>query len=195
MILYYSDASPYARVVRILSRYLAIELEEVIVNPFTDDAQLRRCNPLGKIPCLLTDIGALYDSRYICRYLDERLGDGRHHRGLSGNWTLGLLNELVIGLMDAAVALQVEKTRQEEGTASAKWIERHQQSLHAGLAALSGQLEALPVRRSVVAIRLLVLLEYLDFRHPELSWRSAQPALIDWLAGHQDPITQAVAPQ
>ena len=67
-----SQASPYARCVRALIQYLGINnIEEQLVNPFENSAELLDANPLGQIPCLITNDGvALFDSEVIMRYLD-----------------------------------------------------------------------------------------------------------------------------
>ncbi|WP_335917624.1 glutathione S-transferase N-terminal domain-containing protein [Shewanella chilikensis] len=86
MQLYYSTASPYARVVRVIARELGLALDEKLVNPFDNSDELLSVNPLGKIPCLLLDDGAaLFDSEVIARYLDARFGQDRFF-GPQKNW-------------------------------------------------------------------------------------------------------------
>ncbi len=80
MQLHYNTASPFARKVLVLAREvgLADRLEPVVrmVNPVAPVVEVVADNPLGKIPCLVTDDGlALYDSRVIAEYLDD-LHDG-----------------------------------------------------------------------------------------------------------------------
>ncbi|MCL1078107.1 hypothetical protein D5R81_09400 [Parashewanella spongiae] len=80
MRLLYSDASPYARMVRVAvhSLKLSEQIEQHIVNPFENNHELITCNPLGKIPCLiLNDGGSIYDSEVIMRYLDAAFGESK----------------------------------------------------------------------------------------------------------------------
>ena len=80
MKLHFALPSPYVRKVRAVAIELGlddrIELLTRAMTPVSPDADLNADNPLGKIPCLITDDGeALYDSRVICSYLDS-LADG-----------------------------------------------------------------------------------------------------------------------
>jgi glutathione S-transferase len=56
MKLYMSPASPFARKARIIIRELDLVrlVEEIPVNPAASD-ELRKTNPLGKIPALVLD--------------------------------------------------------------------------------------------------------------------------------------------
>lgn len=78
MQLYTSPTTPFGRKISVQVREsgLTEQVEEVVVagtplDPGTMPVQL---NPLGRIPCLTTNQGALYDSRVISRYLDEIMG-------------------------------------------------------------------------------------------------------------------------
>ncbi|SHH77092.1 glutathione S-transferase family protein [Ferrimonas marina] len=193
MILYTSDASPFARLVRILIQHLGLEVEERVVSPFEQDEELRQHNPLGKIPCLLTPLGALYDSALICRYLLAQVGTELDQE--QQDWDRAQQAVLVDGLLDSAVALRMEQTREGEGTRSPFWSLRHQDTLHHGLMRLEGQPTALPSGNTLAAWRLLVLLEYLDFRHPKLAWRPLYPALERWWQSQRSPLTEATAPR
>ena len=80
MQLHHNIASPYVRKVMAVAIETGLEdrLEPVgrMMTPVKPDADLVEDNPLGKIPCLVTDDGAvLYDSPVICEYLDS-LHDG-----------------------------------------------------------------------------------------------------------------------
>ena len=84
MKLYTSPASPFARKVRIIIHELNLKemVQEVPTNPATSE-ELRRVNPLGKIPALILDDGsALIDSPVICEYLNN-LGGGKFFPGMS----------------------------------------------------------------------------------------------------------------
>ena len=73
--------SPFVRKVRVLLHETgqtdAVELVEISTTPMNTDAQAAAANPVGKIPALVLEDGpAIYDSRVICRYLDDRFGAG-----------------------------------------------------------------------------------------------------------------------
>src|ERR1700727_389130 len=80
MKLYYSATSPFVRKCLVSAHELGlrgrIELLPAAPHPVNRDRALVACNPLGKVPTLVTEDGAvLYDSRVICEYLNA-LGDG-----------------------------------------------------------------------------------------------------------------------
>src|SRR5690606_23079321 len=80
MKLHYNRASPFVRKVMavVIETGLEDRIEPVtrLMTPIQPDADLVRDNPIGKVPCLVTDDGtALYDSRVVCEYLDS-LHDG-----------------------------------------------------------------------------------------------------------------------
>ncbi|MGL5048297.1 MAG: glutathione S-transferase N-terminal domain-containing protein, partial [Shewanella sp.] len=105
-----SQASPYARCVRALIQSLGIHhIEEQLINPFENSAELLDANPLGQIPCLITNDGvALFDSEVIMRYIDTELGDGQMFGVASHNWVLECQYSLIKGLIDSAVKLRQE---------------------------------------------------------------------------------------
>lgn len=179
-----SQASPYARCVRSLIRYLGIQdIEEVTVNPFENTAELLDVNPLGQIPCLITNDGVpLFDSEVIMRYLDTELGEQKMFGGQRDNWVLQCHFSMIKGLIDSAVKLRQEQMREEEGVRSAFWTSRFEQALLRGLM----QLEHLDVITQVTIqapqLALICLLDYVDFRHPALDWRKVAPATALWFS-------------
>jgi glutathione S-transferase len=72
--LFYSSVSPYARKVRVLVSEKGIESRIALLSclPFERPVDLVAVNPLSKVPCLVLEDGtALYDSPFICEYLDQ----------------------------------------------------------------------------------------------------------------------------
>jgi glutathione S-transferase len=184
MKLYTNPASPYSRKARIVIRELDLTrlVEEINVNPAASD-ELRRINPLGKIPVLvLKDGSTLVDSPVICEYLND-LGGGKFFPGMSvwrevsGRWRALTLQALGDGICDAAVARVYEGRRPPEQQSEA--------AVHKHVAAITRSLDVLDRARFAEAITIgeiavACALGYLDFRLPELSWREARPNLRDW---------------
>ncbi|QQX81188.1 glutathione S-transferase [Shewanella sp. KX20019] len=183
MKLYYSDASPYARCVRVFICYHNIKgVEQIIVNPFDNSPELLRVNPLAKIPCLqLNDGSALFDSEVIMRYLDTEFGQSRLFGTMVNNWSQQCHFSLLKGIFESAVSLRQEQLREAEGLRSAFWTSRFEQALLRGLK----EVETIAIIRSpeltALQIMLVCLLEYIDFRHPDLPWRNVTSALSLWL--------------
>lgn len=183
-----SKASPYARCVRVLIQHLGINnIEELLVNPFDNTAELLDANPLGQIPCLITNDGmALFDSEVIMRYLDTELGDRQMFGASSGNWLLECQYSLVKGLIDSAVKLRQEQMRQEEGIRSAFWTSRFEQALLRGLMQIELQTVITQTTIQAPQLALICLLDYVDFRHSGLDWRKVAPATALWFGEMRD---------
>ncbi|QDF76392.1 MULTISPECIES: glutathione S-transferase N-terminal domain-containing protein [Shewanella] len=183
MQLLFSEASPYARTVRVVIAQFAVAgIEQVSVNPLENGELLLNANPLAKIPCLmLNDGGALYDSEVILRYLDHEYCGGELFGQPGDSWYGETQYSLIKGLLDSAVALRQEQMRDDEGLRSPFWTARFEQALLRGLA----QIEQMGIsghsQLSLQQICLACLLEYLDFRHPDLDWRKIAPATARWL--------------
>ncbi len=119
MKLYWSPTSPFTRKVRavIIEKGLSDRVEPVQVNVWGNYGTLHGDNPLGKIPCLVTDDGlALYDSPVICAYLDSHpSGRGPALCPPSGpeHWRVLKAEALADGAMECAVGIVVEGRKPE----------------------------------------------------------------------------------
>jgi len=193
--LYTNAASPFARKCRVVAHELKIELEEVRTLPM-QEPEFRRINPLGKIPALTLDDGSvLIDSPVICEYLDYR-GDGKffpHHsiwKEDKRRWKILGLQALGDGLADAAVAWMIEG-RQQTINESAR--ARHMAAVMTSLDALERVKFGDDV--SIGEISVACALGYLDFRMPDLDWKSSRPTLAGWYAAFcERPSMKATAP-
>ncbi len=183
MKLYHNPASPFVRKVRVLLAETGqqVELVDVFITPTAPGDQVPAANPLGKIPALERDSGAtLYDSRVICRYLDDLAG-GRLYPEAPRLWETLTLEATADGIMDAAVLMVYEgrvrpEEKQYDGWVEAQWLKviRGLDALEARwLSHLAGPLDA-------AHIGVGCALAYLDFRHEGRDWRSAHPGLASW---------------
>ena len=199
MKLYMSPASPFARKARVIIRELDLGrlVEEIPVNPAASD-ELRRTNPLGKIPALILDDGSvLIDSPVICEYLNE-MGGGKFFPGMtiwrevSGRWRALTLQALGDGLADAAVALIYEK-RRPEGEKSHAFIDKQTAVIARSLDALERARFAEKITIGEIAVG--CALGYLDFREVVPGWRDTRPNLSAWYEGFAKyPSMAATAP-
>lgn len=198
MKLFYSHASPYARCCRVLrlEKQLAEQVEEVLVDPLQNPAELIISNPLGKIPCLLLDDGdTLYDSTVINDYFNS-LGSGPDltapHKT---SWQVRKWQALSQGMLDVAVALRIEKTKPEPQQ-SGFWMDRQKAALKRGLATLQADLAQMPTELSLLALHQACMLAYLTFRHSELNWQQDYERLAHWYHGmKQRPSLIATEPK
>ena len=109
--------SPFVRKVRVMLREAdmadQVEEVEVDVSPTGPSDDLIAANPLGKIPALVRQYGpTLYDSRVICRYLDEMSGNRYYPK--ADLFDVLTLEALADGIMDAAILMVYEARCREE---------------------------------------------------------------------------------
>jgi glutathione S-transferase len=190
LVLRSSPASPFGRKVRIAAAILGLTQRIEIVIADTNDAQdsLRRQNPLGKIPALVLEDGAvLYDSPVIVEYLDLLAGGGKIIPAAAAPRFAALTRQaLADGLMDAAL-LQIYETRyREPGQYVGKWLDHQAGKVARALAALEAAPPD-PSARDIGAIALACALGYLDLRFAG-RWRQGHPRLAAWLAAFADGV-------
>jgi glutathione S-transferase len=180
-----SLTSPYVRKVRIVMAEKKLDYEFVSEDVWSAATTIAESNPLGKVPCLVMEGSeALYDSRVIVEYLDALSpvgklipGTGRERAGVK-TW-----EALADGVLDAAILARLEATwagRSAEQRSSA-WIDRQLGKVRAAVQSMADGLGDQPfcsgVHFSLSDISVGVALGYLDFRFPEIDWRTPHPAL------------------
>jgi glutathione S-transferase len=185
MKLFYSPASPFVRKVLLVAdmRGLNNQVDRVKTDATKGDAALDAANPLGKLPCLVTDGGqALHDSHVICEYLDSIGTSGQPLFPAQGpaRWQTLTLAALADGILDAALIMVYERRYRPETMVVQSWLDRQQGKIDHALASL----EAAPPAWSSGGpdyghVTLACALGYLDFRHGG-KWRAAHPRLVEW---------------
>jgi glutathione S-transferase len=201
MQLHHNSASPFVRKVMAVAieTGLAERIEPVkrLPSPVAPVGELNADNPLGKIPCLVTDDGAaLYDSRVICEYLDS-LHDGQKMFPAAGaaRWTALRRQALADGIMDAGVLTRYETFLRPQEERWDAWIENQKQKFRRGVDALEREAASLDVV-DIGTLAIACALGYLDFRFADERWRSARPRLATWFEGFaQRPSIAQTAPQ
>lgn len=178
MKLYYSSTSPYARKVRlaIIEKGLGDLVEEILVDPFQDNLDLRAVNPLRRVPALRLDDGkSLFDSPVICHYLDDlsercplvpKTGWGR--------WSTLRWEALADGLMDAAYNLVMER-RRPTPEQSSSWIGHWSAEIRDALDELECHISELDGDPTLAHLAVGAAIGYLDFRLPELLYEAQCP--------------------
>jgi len=179
-----SLTSPYVRKVRIVMAEKRLDYQLELEDVWAAD-QILQSNPLGKVPCLVMEGGeAVFDSRVIVEYVDTLSPVGRlipdrgRERTEVRTW-----EALADGLLDASLLARLERTwggRTEEERSQA-WIDRQMLKVTSALAAMSKGLGDKPfcsgIHFSLSDIAVGCALGYLDFRFPEIDWRSRHPNL------------------
>ena len=176
--------SPYGRKVKIAARMKGVDdqIELLPTDTNKGDDALNKSNPLGKIPCLITEDGmAIFDSHVICEYLDTLSASPVlfPKSGVERFRTL-TLGALADGILDAALLLVYEGRFRPENMKVQGWVDRQQAKVDRSLA----QLEMAPPQwqgsPDYGHLTLAVALGYLDFRHGG-KWRAGHPKLVKWL--------------
>jgi len=179
-----SLTSPYVRKVRVVLAEKKLEYEFVLEDVWAQGSTIQQYNPLGKVPCLIMDDGgALFDSRVIVEYLDTLSPVGRllpqqgRDRAAVKCW-----EAIADGVLDAAVAINIENNRRDPQFRSQAWVDRQMGKLTAALDHMNRSLEDQPafcmgVNFSLADVAVGCALGYLDLRCEELAWRQQYPNL------------------
>lgn len=201
MKLLYAPTSPFVRKVMVCAHLTGqakqIEWLASAAHPVNRDTRIAAHNPLAKVPTLILPDGrALYDSRVICEYLAEAAGDTQLFPAGPARWVALTRQALGDGLLDAALLARYEHTARPADIQWPQWREAQLVKVQACLADIESQADDLPrTHPSIGDLTLACALGYLDFRFPELDWRTAHPRAAAWFSVFNDlPAMQATLP-
>jgi len=186
MKLYHSPTSPYVRKV-MLTLHLTGQLDDVELlpgsgTPMAPNEDTIKSNPLGKIPCLITDDGAaIFDSRVICRYLDHRAKAGLYPQG-DALFPVLTVEALADGIIDAVLLTAYEWRLRPEELRYQPWVDGQVGKVERALATLEQTDLVLTGPRNAAQIATAAALGYVDLRLPDLDWRARCPKLAAWYA-------------
>jgi len=200
--IFHSPASPFVRKCLVAADELGlterIERLPAAANPITRDPTVVANNPLGKVPTLITDDGAiLYDSRVICEYLNDLAdGDLLPRRG-AARWRTLVDQSLADGINDAAVLARYEMAMRPEPLRWDPWLSGQLEKVASGLAALDARAADFGDRVDLGTIAFGCALGYLDFRFASLAWRDGHPnaaAWFEWFGGRDSMVATRPPP-
>ncbi|WP_095588146.1 glutathione S-transferase [Actibacterium ureilyticum] len=186
MKLFHSPTSPFVRKVMVALHETGqigdVELTPIAATPLAPSADAVAHNPLGKVPALVRDDGpAIYDSRVICRFLDDRAGAGLYPS--SRLWDVLTIEATADGIMDAAVLMTYEARLRPEDKQMPEWVDGQWAKVSRAVEAISQRwISHLSGPLDMGQIALGCALSYLDFRHDARNWRQGQDALARWHA-------------
>jgi glutathione S-transferase len=195
--LHYSATSPFVRKCLVVAHELGLrdrlELVPANAHPVTRDRSLVAVNPLGQVPTLATDEGAiLYDSRVICEYLNELGGGAIVPADGEARWSALRDQSLADGITDAALLVRYETTARPEPLRWAEWIAGQLDKIACGLVDLEARASGFGERVDIGTIAFGCALGYLDFRFASLDWRDRHPnaaAWFEWFGGRESMAT------
>lgn len=175
-----SLTSPYVRKVRVLLAEKSIAYELVEDNAWHAKTTVPRYNPLNKVPALVMDDGeSIYDSTVITEYLDTLGGKPILPRDPAERARARRDEALGNGLMDAGVAIFLERKR-DAARQDAAWIARQRSKIDDSLATVARGVAA----RKDAALTLGDIacgcaLFWYELRLPDVRWRE-NAALDAW---------------
>ena len=180
-----SSSSPYVRKVRVVMAEKKLDYQYATDNVWAADSRIAESNPLGKVPCLVMEgAEALFDSRVIVEYLDTLSPVGKlipsvgRERAEVKTW-----EALADGVLDAAVLARLEATwdGRTKTQRSQVWIDRQLDKVSSSLKAMAKGLGEKPFcsgnHLSLADIAVGCALGYLEFRFPQITWRTDYPHL------------------
>jgi len=202
MTLYTNTASPFARKVLILLHETGqldrVALQQTALTPVNPAADLIDDNPAGKIPALrLADGNVIHDSRVILDYLDhQHVGNPLIPREGSARWRRLTLASLADALLDAALLIRYEQALRPEEKHWDLWLDNQQEKIERTLNYFEQDaITELSSAFDVASISVAAALGYIDFRQPDLAWRSRYPRLANWyFEVSERPSMQATQP-
>ncbi|MEY2783226.1 MAG: putative GST-like protein YibF [Pseudomonadota bacterium] len=180
-----SVTSPYVRKVRIVMAEKKLDYQFVTEDVWSASTHIHASNPLGKVPCLIMEgHEAVFDSRVIVEYLDTLSPVGKlipasgRERAEVKTW-----EALADGLLDAALLARMEAVwpERKDSERSQAWIDRQLDKIQHALQAMSNGLGDKPycsgIHLSLSDIAVGCAVGYLDFRFPQIDWRTPYPNL------------------
>jgi glutathione S-transferase len=173
------------RKVRVVMAEKKLDYQFVQEDVWSAETTISESNPLGKVPCLVMEGGeALFDSRVIVEYLDTLSPVGKlipvvgRERAEVKTW-----EALADGVLDAAILARLEANwgGRAKAQRSQAWIDRQLGKVNGSVKAMSQGLGEKPfcagIHLSLADIAVGCALGYLDFRFPDIDWRTPYPNL------------------
>ncbi|MGB7181960.1 MAG: glutathione S-transferase family protein [Burkholderiaceae bacterium] len=145
MILYGRFLSPYVRRVATSLNFYGFDYEsKPIQHTGEEAATLRKINPIGRVPALVTDSGqVIVESAAILDYLDRLAGPENSLTPMTGDDRTRAINMLGVatGSIDKAISVSYEVRFRPEEKRHQPWVERCEEQARLGYEWLESQLD------------------------------------------------------
>lgn len=185
--------SPFSRRVAISAQVLGIEFEHLSLSAMTDGDEIRRFNPMMRVPAAVLDDGTtLTDSSVILDWLDQQVDEGRRLVPVSGTGRRDVLQLafLAAGAGDKTVVTYYELSRRPDDKVHMPAVEGNLGQINAAFGMLekaaSGGGWMVGERMTQADISAVVFLEFAGIVLGERFDRSGYPALGDLCARAYD---------
>jgi glutathione S-transferase len=137
MILIGRYRSPFTRRVAIALRHLGFAYEHRPLTAWSNLAEVREVNPVGRVPALILDSGeVLFDSGAIIDHLDQRVGPARALVPAEETRQREVLRVVAcaMGVLEKVVAALYERTMHPPEKVHPPWIAHNESQARSGLA-------------------------------------------------------------
>ncbi len=177
------DLSPFVRRVAVSLDLLGIDVERRHLATGADFEEIKRVNPLGRVPALVLDDGeVLVDSQAILDWADQEVGPERALIPLTGPERRAVLKSvsIALGAVEKAVQSFYERKQKAEGRTDPAWVERLNGQAAGGLAALEaalGDQEWLHGRLTQADITTAVAYDFMTVTGPDIVAEGRFPKL------------------
>lgn len=180
--------SPYVRRVAVTMRLYGIDFEHAALSVFRHQDEMRKTNPMLKVPMLVLDNGEkLSESSFILDYLDGEVSPEKRLTPASGPLRRQIQQQCATALLSVEKAVQIvyETTLRPGEFCYTPWVERCTAQMHTGFGLMeevpqSGALDGAPltqadVTRAVVYrfAQFVLPKEFPSGRYPKLEALSA----------------------
>ncbi|OGB24342.1 MAG: hypothetical protein A3I66_16430 [Burkholderiales bacterium RIFCSPLOWO2_02_FULL_57_36] len=165
--------SPYVRRVAVSMRLQGFSFEHVPLSVFRHQEEMRKINPLLKVPMLVLDNGErLIESTFILDYLDGESPVEKRLVPASGSVRRAIQQQCAIALIAAEKAVQVlyEKALRPEEFSYGPWIARCTAQMHDAFAMLESQPVSNLLSGAAITqadITVAVVLRFARYVHPD----------------------------
>ncbi len=171
MILIGRYLSPFTRRVAVSLMLLKLPFERRALTAWTDLDELRKLNPVGRVPALILDDGEMiFESSAILDEIDRMVGPERALLPADGLERRAALRmtAVALGIMDKAAAARYERVMRPEDKIHQPWIDHNIGQVMSGLEWLNAQFVAPPETASQTVISSVVAYDFLEFAMSDL---------------------------
>lgn len=185
MQLRYSPTSPFVRKVIITAHEVGLfdRIECIRTDPWAADSDIRKVNPLSKVPCLITDDGdAVYDSPVICEYLNAIGGGSLFPTETKARFHTLTLAAAGDGMTDAGILHLAETVRRPSEFFWQWWDDRQMTNMRSAMDVIEDAADELVAEGPITIAEVTIGagLGWVDLRFPDLGWRDSRPGLAKW---------------
>jgi len=184
--LLFAPASPYSAKVRMAAVRAGVSLDEKRVETAAQPAELTGVNPLGKIPCLVTEEGSgIFDSRVITQHLNRLGNKSLFPRNLGKRLQAERLEALADGICDCLLAHVYERRMRPAEKVHQPWLDLQWGKVVRALDVINAAPPRFGSKPTAGHIALRATLGYLDLRFAG-QWERGRTRLKRWASRFDD---------